>query len=83
MLDLAKLTIGSAHRAGPRGRSLDHVLKSQQDLNTPYVDRRSTGGFNRAAPSPPTPCYGVYGVGVGKVLCVSGSACSCVVVKYV
>ena len=39
--------------------------------------------FNRAAPSPPTPCYGVYGVGVGKVLCVSGSACSCVVLEYV
>ena len=36
---------GSAAPAGPRGMSLDHVLKSQQDLNTPYVDRRSTGGF--------------------------------------
>ena len=44
MLDLANIIIGSAAPARPRGRSLDHVLKSQQGLNTLYVDRRSTGG---------------------------------------
>ena len=51
----AKMATWSAGGAGPRGRSLDHVLKSQQDLNTPYVDRRSTGGSDgfASAADPP------------------------------